>query len=198
MGCVLSGLKWPRTPSKDHVTPEPLLPTLGLTPQQQQLLIETWELLKQDIAKVGVIVFIRLFETHPECKDVFFLFHDVDDLKLSKELRAHGLRVLSVVEKSVARIENVTRLEKFLFELGRSHYRYKAPPRYYQYVGIEFLSAIRPILKEKWTPEVEEVWKVLFTYICAVMKAGYQEEENKHNEKTPTMKRLEKSQATAM
>lgn len=37
----------------------------------------------------------RLFETHPECKDVFFLFRDVKDLeklRSSRELRAHGLR----------------------------------------------------------------------------------------------------------
>lgn len=37
----------------------------------------------------------RLFETHPECKNVFFLFRDVEDLerlRSSRELRAHGLR----------------------------------------------------------------------------------------------------------
>ncbi|KAL8219945.1 UNVERIFIED_CONTAM: hypothetical protein K2H54_036555 [Gekko kuhli] len=42
-----------------------------------------------------VISAVRLFETHPECKDAFFLFRDVDDfqqLKMSKELQAHGLR----------------------------------------------------------------------------------------------------------
>lgn len=39
--------------------------------------------------------YYRLFETHPECKDVFFLFRDVEDLerlRSSRELRAHGLR----------------------------------------------------------------------------------------------------------
>ena len=41
----------------------------------------------------------RLFETHPECKDVFFLFRDVVDLerlRTSRELRAHGLRSVTV------------------------------------------------------------------------------------------------------
>lgn len=44
----------------------------------------------------------RLFETHPECKDVFFLFRDVEDLerlRSSRELRAHGLRSVSNPEK---------------------------------------------------------------------------------------------------
>ncbi|XP_053331274.1 uncharacterized protein LOC128505017 [Spea bombifrons] len=182
MGCVFSGLGWPRRTSRDLEVPELLLPALALSTQQQQLLTESWRLIQEDIAKVGVIIFIRLFETHPECKDVFFLFRDVDDLdglRRSKELRAHGLRVLSFVEKSIARLDNVTRLEELALKLGRSHYRYNAPPRYYQYVGMEFISAVRPILKDKWTPDVEEGWKGLFTYICAVMEAGYQEEERK-------------------
>lgn len=40
----------------------------------------------------------RLFETHPECKDVFFLFRDVEDLerlRTNRELRAHGLRLVT-------------------------------------------------------------------------------------------------------
>lgn len=50
----------------------------------------------------------RLFETHPECKDVFFLFRDVEDLerlRTSRELRAHGLR--SVTNSAFHRIMNI-------------------------------------------------------------------------------------------
>lgn len=42
----------------------------------------------------------RLFETHPECKDVFFLFRDVEDLerlRTNRELRAHGLRCVGTL-----------------------------------------------------------------------------------------------------
>ncbi|XP_075049262.1 neuroglobin-like [Mixophyes fleayi] len=202
MGCVLSGWGWPRRTSVDHVAPEPLLPTLDLSLQQRQLLLESWRLIQQDIAKVGVILFIRLFETHPECKDVFFLFRDVDDLHglaNSKDLRAHGLRVLSFVEKSVARIDNSAQLEDLALELGRSHYRYKAPPKYYQYVGTEFISAVSPILKDKWAPELENGWKNLFAYICAVMERGYKEEENRMaSSKSSTPKLPHEGQALAV
>ncbi|KAM4665106.1 neuroglobin-like isoform 2-T2 [Discoglossus pictus] len=163
MGCVLSGLSWSRRASLAEVAPQPALPQLCLAAEQQLLLVESWRIIQEDIAKVGVIMFIRLFETHPECQDVFFLFRDVGDLqglRASKELRAHGLRVLSFVEKSVARIDHPPRLEELALELGRSHYRHSAPPKYYQYVGVEFISAVRPILQEKWTPALEEAWKV--------------------------------------
>lgn len=29
-----------------------------------------------------------------------------------------------------------------------------------QYVGAEFICAVQPILKERWTSELEEAWKV--------------------------------------
>lgn len=29
-----------------------------------------------------------------------------------------------------------------------------------QYVGAEFVCAVQPILKERWTSELEEAWKV--------------------------------------
>ncbi|KAM4690752.1 neuroglobin-like [Rhinophrynus dorsalis] len=204
MGCVLSVLGWPKkTTSAEHMDPaESLMPALNLTHQQLQLIVDSWTIIQQDIAKVGVILFIRLFETHPECKDAFFLFRDVDDLqdmRTSKNLRAHGLRVLSFVEKSVARIHNIARLEELALELGRSHYRYNASPKYYQYVGTEFISAVRPILKDKWTPDMEEGWKGLFRYICTVMEKGYLEEEKKFSDcKTGTAKPQQERQATSV
>nr|XP_025044647.1 neuroglobin-like isoform X1 [Pelodiscus sinensis] len=130
---------------------------------QKERIQESWRILHDSIARVGIIVFIRLFETHPECKDAFFLFRDIEDLqqlKMSKELQAHGLRVMSFIEKSVARLDQEDKLEHLAFELGRNHYRYSAPPKYYEYVGVQFISAVQPILKERWTPELQEAWQV--------------------------------------
>lgn len=40
-------------------------------------------------------------------------------------------RVMSFIEKSVARLDQLERLDSLAVELGRSHYRYYAPPKYY-------------------------------------------------------------------
>ncbi|XP_007068330.2 cytoglobin-1 [Chelonia mydas] len=195
MGCALSGSgispgktipesKWcPSAESQaaskagpEHGGDGPGAVPFPLVDAQKERIQESWRILHDNIARVGIIVFIRLFETHPECKDVFFLFRDIDDLqqlKMNKELRAHGLRVMSFIEKSVARLDQEDKLEQLAFELGRSHYRYNAPPKYYEYVGIQFISTVQPILKERWTPEVEEAWQSLFKYLTAAMKRGY-------------------------
>ncbi|KAM6960913.1 x globin [Aplochiton taeniatus] len=178
MGCAISGLA-PKLPPerKDEAVAH-------LSEEHIQMIRDSWKLIQEDIAKVGIIMFVRLFETHPECKDVFFLFRDVQDLerlKTSRELRAHGLRVMSFIEKSVARLDQLERLEVLAVELGKSHHRYNAPPKYYSYVGAEFICAVQPILKDRWTPELEEAWKTLFLFLTGLMKQGYQEEEkNQH------------------
>lgn len=56
---------------------------------------KTQTLLIRTLHKPFLCSTLRLFETHPESKDVFFLFREIDDfqqLKMSKELQAHGLR----------------------------------------------------------------------------------------------------------
>lgn len=38
---------------------------------------------------------------------------------------------MSFIEKSVARLDQLERLEALAVELGKSHYHYNAPPKYY-------------------------------------------------------------------
>lgn len=38
---------------------------------------------------------------------------------------------MSFIEKSVARLDQMERLEALALELGKSHYHYNAPPKYY-------------------------------------------------------------------
>ncbi|KAJ3612988.1 hypothetical protein NHX12_019245 [Muraenolepis orangiensis] len=130
MGCAISGVT--AESGGDGSAAAAGLPQLS--DDQIQMIKASWKVIRDDIAKVGIIMFVRLFETHPECKDVFFLFRDVEDLerlRTSRELRAHGLRVMSFIEKSVARLDQLERLEALAVELGKSHYRYNAPPKYF-------------------------------------------------------------------
>ncbi|XP_026209505.1 x globin [Anabas testudineus] len=182
MGCAISGLAakadFGEKTTDDSCAARP-------SEAQIQMIKDSWKVIRDDIAKVGIIMFVRLFETHPECKDVFFLFRDVEDLerlRTNRELRAHGLRVMSFIEKSVARLDQLERLEALALELGKSHYHYNAPPKYYSYVGAEFTCAVQPILKEQWTAELEEAWKTLFQYVTNLMKQGYQEESTRQRQ----------------
>ncbi|XP_031703501.1 x globin [Anarrhichthys ocellatus] len=184
MGCAISGLT-AKAEFGERTTEEDDAAAAACPSEDQILMIkDSWKVIRDDIAKVGIIMFVRLFETHPECKDVFFLFRDVEDLerlRTSRELRAHGLRVMSFIEKSVARLDQLERLEALALELGKSHYHYNAPPKYYSYVQAEFICAVQPIMKERWTSELEEAWKTMFQFVTSLMKQGYQEESDRQH-----------------
>ncbi|XP_029316041.1 x globin [Cottoperca gobio] len=196
MGCAISGLA-AKAEFGETTTEDAAAAAAAASPSEDQIQMikESWKVIRDDIAKVGIIMFVRLFETHPECKDVFFLFRGVEDLerlRTSRELRAHGLRVMSFIEKSVARLDQLERLEALALELGKSHYHYNAPPKYYSYVGAEFICAVRPILKENWTSELEEAWKTLFQFVTGLMKRGYEEESNRRHLATSPKERPDK------
>ncbi|KAF3701346.1 Neuroglobin [Channa argus] len=175
MGCRVSGLAGNLEFEGKHmggVCPCPL------SQGQVQMIKDSWNIIHKDISNIGVIVFTRLFEIHPECKDVFVLFREVKDLKIlktSRELREHGLRVMSFIEKVVARLDNLERLEALAVELGRHHYNYNAPAEYYDYMVEDFISAVQPAIKDRWTTELEEAWRALFRYVTKQMKKGYEE-----------------------
>ncbi|XP_057381350.1 cytoglobin-2-like [Daphnia carinata] len=151
-----------------------------LTDLQKTLLQDSWKRLEKDIAQVGIIVFINLFESHPDMQSVFLPFTGLvlDDLKKSKLLSEHALRVMGAVQRAVHRLDEPEKLHAFLSDLGRRHDKNGAKLEYIDYIGPQFLSAIRPILGDDWTPEAEASWTLLLGYMIATMKQALLEARN--------------------
>ncbi|KAL0267060.1 UNVERIFIED_CONTAM: hypothetical protein PYX00_009428 [Menopon gallinae] len=152
-----------------------------LTSRQKDLLTETWKELESNIAKVGVITFVSLFETHPDVQQSFMSFNgvDIEDLKHSKQLRAHALRVMAFVQKAVARLHEPEKLETLLKELGKKHVSYGAKQKYVELVGPQFILAIKPSLEKQWDDELHEAWTHLFKIIEYVMVSSMEDEQKR-------------------
>uniref|UniRef100_A0A0B6Z8Y6 Globin n=1 Tax=Arion vulgaris TaxID=1028688 RepID=A0A0B6Z8Y6_9EUPU len=142
-----------------------------LSAECQEIVLQSWEIIKRDIEKVGVVMFMGLLED-PEVRSSFMSFRDktVEELKASTALRSHVLRVMGAVEKVIARLDNEEKIVNLLHDLGQRHMVYNARPEFLDLVGPQFNNAIQPALGDKWTPEVEQAWADLFRYITHVMK----------------------------
>ncbi|XP_012939902.1 neuroglobin [Aplysia californica] len=142
-----------------------------LPAQSREIVVQSWEIIKRDIERVGVVMFMGLLED-PEIRGTFMTFRDktVEELKASTALRSHVLRVMGAVEKVVARLDNKEKMVALLHDLGQRHMSYNARPEFLDLVGPQFNNAIQPALGDKWTPEVEQAWADLFRYITHVMK----------------------------
>ncbi|XP_048474155.1 x globin [Rhincodon typus] len=130
-------------------------PPLPLSEQQKDLIQQSWKVLHQDIARVGIIMFIRgeieFKRSGPDAKPISKKYSLTDDPQQAR------------CESGVTAVTT----------LGmRMHYGY---------VGVQFIAVVRPILKEKWTTDVEEAWKGLFEYLTRMMKRGYHDAEQRNN-----------------
>ncbi|XP_059166647.1 neuroglobin-like [Physella acuta] len=158
----------PRSPSIEEHPVE--LPTF--TARQKELVTETWRLVQEDMAKVGVVMFIKLFETHPEVQNVFMPFRgqSKESLKDSAQLKSHALRVMGTVDKCITRFQDPVKVKDMLHELGARHVMYNAKVDYMDLIGPQFIWAIEPVLGDRWTPEVEQAWSDLFKFVSYIMK----------------------------
>ncbi|XP_069187274.1 cytoglobin-2 [Procambarus clarkii] len=153
-------------------------PPSQLTEEQKETVKRTWKIIEASVAKVGVVLFMGLFETHPDVQEVFTPFRGLpmEQVQQSKELRAHALRVMGFVEKAVRRLDQPEKLVPLVQECGRNHCHYGAQVQHISLVGPQFLQAIRPALEDEWTEEVELAWDLLMKNIAYVMKRSMREE----------------------
>ncbi|XP_045163876.2 cytoglobin-1-like isoform X2 [Mercenaria mercenaria] len=157
-----------------HDKCELILQEPDLTDSDKLRIKESWNILKNDVSAVGVVIFLDLFETHPEVQDVFMSFRtkDVSDLEYNKILRAHALRVMGTVDKCIYRLDNRDKLQDLMMALGMRHVNYSVKIQYIDLMGPQFISSIKPHLENMWTEEHERAWKNLFQLMCYYMKKG--------------------------
>ncbi|KAK3093355.1 hypothetical protein FSP39_014452 [Pinctada imbricata] len=179
MGCQITCGKKQEPPALDKEVQSSEVPTMNIarekfTDEQKEIVRETWNIVREDIAKIGVVTFLRLFEKNPDLKDLFVPFRgmDMNQLRQHEGLREHGLRVMGSIEKCVARIDSPRRFDAMLTELGHKHVVFNIKPDYFELLGPQLITAIKPAIGEKWTPEVEEAWMNFYHLIVYTMRVA--------------------------
>lgn len=143
-----------------------------LTDRQKQLLRDSWKIVQADIYKVGVVMFLKLFEKYPDVQDIFIPYRGqtLDELGNCDRLREHGLQVMRTVEKVIARLDKPENMEALLFILGQKHVMFNTKVDYMDLIGPQFILAIKPTFKNDWTIELEEAWSDFFKLVTFIMK----------------------------
>nr|QQO51929.1 globin gb_IIIA [Platynereis dumerilii] len=119
-------------PHKPQIKDVPRADRPPFTEEQKTLVRKSWKVLQEDMSRVGVVMFIGLFETHPDVQDLFLPFRNLTtaDMKHNAQLKTHALKVMGTVEKALARLDEPKKLEDMLHSLGRRHSTYNIKPEY--------------------------------------------------------------------
>lgn len=145
-----------------------------LSDDEVTMLREMWTIVNKHVAKVGTVLFVDLFETHPEVEDVFMSFRNNSSSEQEYQhiIRAHALRVMGTVDKCIYRLNNRDKLRELMFGLGKRHKNYNMKTDQIELMGPQFITSIKPHLENMWTKEHEHAWENLFLLMCYHMKKG--------------------------
>ncbi|XP_070577485.1 neuroglobin-like isoform X2 [Ptychodera flava] len=164
MGCRLSSIYGEERPT--------------ISKEQSKILSSTWHGIHSDLEKIGLLMFMGMFDNHPETKQFFGLSGGPmmsEDPKVVQKIQEHGLRFMSIARKLVANLDDPEKFDAILLDLGKRHHTYQADINLVDTFGQHFIASIRPTLKNNWSEAVENAWEQLFKCIAYRMKQGLTE-----------------------
>ncbi|KAL4237215.1 hypothetical protein ACF0H5_001934 [Mactra antiquata] len=149
-----------------------------LTAEQINNVQSSWNLIKHDLPNLGLIVFIRFFETEPSMKSVFPKIVQMNqDNKLESNidrdmLQKHAVTVLEGLGAAVECLDDSHFLNGVLISLGQTHVQRQVKPHMLKKLWPSLHYGLQQVLQDAYTKQVSDAWKRVFDYICVYMKLG--------------------------
>jgi len=156
------------------------------TTNQMTTVQMSWVLVKDmgtDV--VGEIFYKKFFKAEPESKALFPLRvraryrdwasgidEDEDDLDNSPALRKLWAKVIDAVGSAVAGLQDVGKLVPMLQKLGMRHVNYGMKVEYFRVAEKILIEVLKEGLADKFTPEIEQAWVMVYSFMSATMIAG--------------------------
>ncbi|KHN88714.1 Cytoglobin-1 [Toxocara canis] len=137
-----------------------------LSAKRRQIIKETFEVLDEDAARVGLTIYARLLCKHPDYKSLWPQFIAVQDSSLvwSNELKMYGIVFMNAMRFIVDNIDNTAALEERIQKIARSHKKYGVHKTHVKNMVTELLAVLSDRLKKN-DQEVNEAWTVFLDVI---------------------------------
>lgn len=148
-----------------------------LTGEQKQLILATVPLLREKGLELTKHFYLRMFEYHPELKNVF----NMGNQRAGKQQMALAMAVLGYAEN----ISQPERLMPVVDLIGHKHASLSIQPEQYEIVGTHLLASIKEVLGEAATEDIVQAWAVAYQQLADIMIGHehkiYQAKENEAN-----------------
>lgn len=132
-----------------------------MTPQQIDLVQDSFDRLTPVSADVARSFYQRLFEIDPTARPMF-----------KADLEIQGGRLLEMIGVAVRLLHHPGRLVPALQALGARHLHYGVTAPHYSSVGVALLQTLGQYLGDRFTEEVRMAWEAMYTIAAREMLAG--------------------------
>ena len=130
-----------------------------MTPDQIQLIRETFALVAPRADVAALLFYKRLFELDPALRPLF-----------RPDIEEQGRKLMQMLGAAVRLLDAPRSLVPVLEDLGRRHVGYGVRDQHYEVMTRALLETFKEILGESFTREVEEVWRQALDFVTLTMK----------------------------
>ncbi|MGH1357583.1 MAG: globin family protein [Burkholderiaceae bacterium] len=134
-----------------------------MTPDQKQLVKDTWAKVLPIKDAAADMFYGRLFEQYPEVRPYF-----------KGDMKNQGEKLMAMLNQAVMSLDKIESLIDPLKQAGLAHRGYGVLAEDYDKVGASFLWTLEQGLGEFYTPEVNDAWTVTYQTLASVMIDGAQ------------------------
>ena len=132
-----------------------------MTPEQLQLVRQTFVLLEPRARVAALIFYQQLFALDPTLRALF-----------STDIEVQGRKLMEMLGVAVSLLESPHTLQAVLEDLGRRHASYGVEDRHYDTVGTALLGMLQECLGSVFTPAARAAWAALYAVVATTMQGA--------------------------
>ncbi|MGH1349934.1 MAG: globin family protein [Methyloligellaceae bacterium] len=129
-----------------------------MTPEQIQLVQDSFKKVEPIAMKAADLFYGRLFEIAPEVRSLF-----------PEELSEQKGKLMSMLATAVRNLHQVEQIVPAVQELGRRHVGYNVTSEHYKSVGAALIWTLEQGLGDSFTPDVRDAWLETYGTLAGVM-----------------------------
>lgn len=163
---------------EDIPAPPATDPRLPLTAKQKYTMLASWKGINREMEATGVCMFIKLFEEHKELLTLFEKFLALqtrEQQQSSEELQEHATKVMNTLDEGIRSLDDMDSFFSYLGQVGASHRRINGfQSSHFWKIEGPFLKAVEQTLGDRYTPNVENIYKVTIKLIIQTLVDGFE------------------------
>ncbi|AWB67754.1 hemin receptor [Saccharobesus litoralis] len=132
-----------------------------MTPQQINLVQQSWEQVVPIAKDAANLFYNKLFELDPSLRSLF-----------SEDIEEQGKKLMTVLTTVVRGLKQLDKLTETVWLLGRRHNVYGVSQQHYTTVAAALLWTLEQGLGTAFTTQVKDAWVAAYTVLAQVMQAG--------------------------
>ncbi|KAF8396494.1 hypothetical protein HHK36_018117 [Tetracentron sinense] len=155
---------------------------MSFTEQEEGLMKESWEMMKQNIPELSLRLLTTILEIAAAAKSMFSFLRDSDEIPQNNpKLKAHAVKVFKMTCESAVQLREkgeVVVAENTLKNLGSIHLKKGIIDPHFELVNKALLRTIKEAVGEKWSEEMGSAWGVAYDKLAVAIKAQMKQEDS--------------------